>query len=212
MLIFDHVPYSDSKGYIDEDDIKMVCNQLSIYCPTNSAKCMLMEYDTYANNIISYSEFLKFVTPVTLSTYQPKRRVPPVNYSSVHCLGGLTASLTDRLTTLLNCEIQYQMLVTSIRDSLANDGGWSITAGFDDMNTSLPTGYITTSEIYSYCSTYAFVNLSNDKLTCILNRYDRDTDGQINSQEFTWAVHGFQPVNCPPPYHIGKFKNIMGLP
>lgn len=167
-----------------------------------------MDFDTNSNMALSYSEFLKFVTASTSAKIRCSSRPSVHSYHNRHSSLGMDADLAYYLELLMNAEAQYQMNVKNRRDVLANDSNWDIDIGFNELDTSSPSNYITKSEIDSYCDDWGYRSLSSAELDGIMRRYDVVSgDDMLNYNEYVIVVHGHEPVTCDysARHPVGKF-------
>jgi Ca2+-binding EF-hand superfamily protein len=168
-------------GSLSSTDIRYFLEKNRIECTTEEAYLVIRQYDKNSDGRLSITEFSRLVLPNTL----PMASDAKGNYSR------LTIDAEYLLTKLLETEVKFQRSLELIRKDLIERKDFNLMEGFRCLD-KRSQSHIDDSALYIFLRRNGFSVVEMD-MQHILNRIDRDQDGEINYVEFVDSVLPSEP-------------------
>jgi Ca2+-binding EF-hand superfamily protein len=136
------------------------------------------KYDKDRDGKLNYLEFTKAITPKN-SQYTKNYNRYGRGYISEKDQQIRQREWIDELGKVIETAISSEIILETIRNDLNLDGD-SVFSAIDSFN----LGYISTGIFTRWVSDNCGYRVSEDEVTFILNRYDKDQDYRIKRDEF----------------------------
>lgn len=182
----------DNKGYITEQDIKHVCIAQGIKIDwledEDSDKLFkfIHKYDKDRDGKLNYLEFTKAITPKN-SAYVQNYNKFSRSYVSEKDQQIRMREWIDELGKVIETAISSEIILETIRNDLQLDG-----EAIFDMIDNYSMSYVSSGVFVRWVSDNCGYRITEDEVTYILNRYDKDNDYRIKKEEFISEV---QPLH-----------------
>ncbi|KRW99206.1 hypothetical protein PPERSA_07449 [Pseudocohnilembus persalinus] len=182
----------NGRGYVTKLEFEQALNKMQIYPNSDELYLLFKKYDSDSDGLIRYSEFTKILVP-TAQEYANLMNNRQPNYADkVEGIDIFEIETRIIFKKLLQKVILGEIEAEKIRQDLSENPRFSATDAFTSLDQE-NLGFISEQEFRKILNDRGFFVSQND-LSNLLNKFDKDADGKITYGEFLSEITPKSPV------------------